>query len=393
MMDRKRIFFVCTWYPNKQRPGEGIFLKNMAEAIAPYDDITVFYTCEDEHLTASRRELRSSTNGVDTIQIYHKAIRTGSRPLDIILNAVKEFFLLARVIHREFVLTRPDVFHLNVVSLHIFSLWYYKFIHSIPFVYSEHWDVPMRKRYGLIKRWLRWRIGMKLCSLFASKVIVCSEAMKEAFHYYGLSRNVSIISNVVEVSETDYEDDLRLADKKVLLHISSLDTAQKNVYGIIAAIAIMAKSRHDFELHILGKGKELAALKEYAAKKKLLDKAIFFHGYVSDEEKIQWIKRSIAHVIFSNFEGQSVVTAESLRYGRPVIATRCGGPEDFVNETNGLLIPPRDVDALAGAISTMLNSYQHFSPAQIRHDSAEIFSAIVIGKKHHELYGSILTGR
>lgn len=41
-------------------------------------------------------------------------------------------------------------------------------------------------------------------------------------------------------------------------------------------------------------------------------------------------------VLNSNFETFSVVTAEALAYGKPVIATRCGGPEEFVNKIMGI---------------------------------------------------------
>ncbi len=44
----------------------------------------------------------------------------------------------------------------------------------------------------------------------------------------------------------------------------------------------------------------------------------------------------------SNYETFSVATAEALVCGVPVIATRCGGPEDFVTEDCGILIEPRN---------------------------------------------------
>jgi glycosyltransferase involved in cell wall biosynthesis len=50
------------------------------------------------------------------------------------------------------------------------------------------------------------------------------------------------------------------------------------------------------------------------------------------------------------------VVLEAMAAGRPVIAPREGGPlEIVVDGETGLLVPPRDADALAGAIVSLVN--------------------------------------
>ncbi|MCX8133467.1 MAG: glycosyltransferase family 4 protein [Roseococcus sp.] len=52
----------------------------------------------------------------------------------------------------------------------------------------------------------------------------------------------------------------------------------------------------------------------------------------------------------STASGQ-VTIVETMMLGRPVVATRCIGSEDYVTEgETGLLVPPRDAEALAAAI-------------------------------------------
>jgi glycosyltransferase involved in cell wall biosynthesis len=56
-------------------------------------------------------------------------------------------------------------------------------------------------------------------------------------------------------------------------------------------------------------------------------------------------------LMFSESESFSLVCLEALASGRPVLATKCGGPQEIIrHQTNGLLIENRDVKAMARAI-------------------------------------------
>jgi glycosyltransferase involved in cell wall biosynthesis len=276
------------------------------------------------------------------------------------------------------------------MSLCVLIVWYYKFFYRIPYVYSEHWDVPLRVRLGLITKWFQYRVGMTVSALFTSSLIVCSQAMKDAFEYFHISDKMAIISSVVFLDNKGIDDTKRTQGKKVMLHVSSLGEWQKNVSGMVRAAAEVAKTRSDFEFHILGFGPEFDRLNALAASLGVLNTSVIFHGFVSDEEKRQWFERSLFHILFSNFEGYSLVTAESIYYGRPVIATHCGGPEDFVNDKNGVLIQPRDEKALAEAMIYLLDSYESFPPPDLRTYGESIFSPQMVGMKHTKLYEKVL---
>jgi glycosyltransferase involved in cell wall biosynthesis len=386
-----KVFFNCTWFPNRISKGEGFFMKHYTDAISAYDDVTVFYATEDPSLKQSSEFVRGNNNEVKTRIVYFKPFSSGIKALDLIINSIKRTLHLRRIIRQECRESgRPDIFHLSVLSPSVVILWYYKFIYRIPYIYSEHWDIPIRVHLGEVRNWLPYRIGMKLCALFTSRVVVCSKAMKDTFKLYGLSDNVDIISSVVYLNNKGIDDTSRLEGKKIILHVSSLGEAQKNVSGMVKAIAEVSKTRSDFEFHVLGYGKEFDSLNQLATSLGVLNKSVFFHGFVSDEEKRQWFERSAFHLLFSNFEGYSLVTAESIYYGRPVIATHCGGPEDFVNENNGILVQPRDIPGLVTGVNYMLDHYQRFIPDDLRRYGEQIFSPQVVGLKHHKLYEEVL---
>ena len=79
-------------------------------------------------------------------------------------------------------------------------------------------------------------------------------------------------------------------------------------------------------------------------------------------------------VLPSLYETFGVVLIEALAAGKPVIATRCGGPESIVNDENGLLVAPANSDALGRAMRQMVEAIDRFNKDIIRSDCIARFS-------------------
>jgi glycosyltransferase involved in cell wall biosynthesis len=60
-------------------------------------------------------------------------------------------------------------------------------------------------------------------------------------------------------------------------------------------------------------------------------------------------------VLSSKSEGFSIACVEAMSCGVPVVATRCGGPQEILSNDSGLLVAPGDADALAHAIYRVAN--------------------------------------
>jgi glycosyltransferase involved in cell wall biosynthesis len=79
--------------------------------------------------------------------------------------------------------------------------------------------------------------------------------------------------------------------------------------------------------------------------------------------------------------------------GKPVIATTCGGPESFVNESNGLLIPAEDVEATTKAIDYMVEHLDQYDGEAIRRFCYENFSEDAISKRIISLYEEVINNK
>lgn len=76
---------------------------------------------------------------------------------------------------------------------------------------------------------------------------------------------------------------------------------------------------------------------------------------VSGEAKLACFEQADIFVFPSHFEGMPMAVLEAMAAGLPVVATAIGGiPELVADGANGILVPPRDPAALAGALATLV---------------------------------------
>jgi glycosyltransferase involved in cell wall biosynthesis len=158
------------------------------------------------------------------------------------------------------------------------------------------------------------------------------------------------------------------------------------VAGVIKAVEQIARDRQDFRYDIIGGGEDEDLLKSLVKQTGLLGERIHFLGRLDNEEVIRHIRQCDFLVVNSNVETFSVITAEALACGKPVIATRSGGPEFFMTEECGILIPPRDPEALESAIYYMLDHHHEYDPAAMRGVVEKQFSAEAVGRQLLSLY-------
>ena len=106
----------------------------------------------------------------------------------------------------------------------------------------------------------------------------------------------------------------------------------------------------DVSLAVVGEGPDAAALRGRAAALGL-DGRVSFLGRRSRDEVLRLFRAADAVLLSSAWENFPHAIVEALAVGTPVISTAVGGVPEVVREgENGLLVPPRDPEALAAAI-------------------------------------------
>ena len=122
----------------------------------------------------------------------------------------------------------------------------------------------------------------------------------------------------------------------------------------IRALSLLRARGIDAHLCILGDGParhDLESLVESLG----LASAVTLAGAVSEERVRHELAHAHAFCLGSHDEAIGVATMEAMSMGLPVIVTRVGGvPELVEHESTGMLVPPRDPQAMADAIERVL---------------------------------------
>lgn len=92
----------------------------------------------------------------------------------------------------------------------------------------------------------------------------------------------------------------------------------------------------------------------------------------------------------SYHETFGLVCAEALACGTPVVATRCGGPEEIITEDLGMIVEPRDSAALAAAIELVVSSEWKWQPERARAYVQERFSMAALALRLEQHYESVV---
>lgn len=232
----------------------------------------------------------------------------------------------------------------------------------------------------------------------ADKIIAVSTSLKDELIKLGVrSEKIEVIHNGVDVSrfypmdKNNLLEQLKLAkDMQRIIYVGGIIWS-KGLKYLLEAFRIVKQRRERVELLMLGGvtgtywEKEAAEIKNLT-KELGINESVRFLGKMPNEKIPQWMNLSDVLILPSLSEGFGVVLVEALSCGIPVISTRCGGPQDIVNDDVGNLVDPKDSEGLAEAIIYVLENRAKYSSTRLRDYVVKNFNYSVISEKITNLY-------
>lgn len=131
-------------------------------------------------------------------------------------------------------------------------------------------------------------------------------------------------------------------------------TAEKGVFDLLRAVALLARDRPAVRLELAGEG-DAEAVSRLAAELGIADR-VHPLGWCDEAARDALLERAAVFALPSRFEGSPMSLLEAMAAGCPVVASEVGGIPDIVRDgVNGLLVPHGDVEALAHALARVLD--------------------------------------
>lgn len=348
---------VASWYPENSTSTSGIFVQKHVALISAFSSVITLSVHPSNKNTVV--ETSPSEQWLE-VRVFYK-----SSPSKLInqLLLIGAFFRGYFHIQKKY--GTPKLLHLHVVFPAGVFVWLLLLFKKIPLLITEHWTGYMDAdgRYEKLPRLMKYMTrALMQKTVFVSAV---SHHLKNILQQKFLlaEQKVLITSNVLHLPiDVAKHTGIQNSDQHIsAMYLGSIDSHHKNIGLLIEAThQLLKKSQLQLSLHLYGNGPQLEHYKSACKQQGTLDKSIFFHGSVANHLLPEIYQQHDFFVMPSRYETFSIATAEAIIYGLPVVCTKCGGPEEFVRQQQGV-ITEQTALSFAEGMEYMINHLHQFS--------------------------------
>ena len=281
---------------------------------------------------------------------------------------------------------KPDVIHAYILLRTAVVASYLSFIYKIPYIVNEQWSGYATGKFSegsfLRKAFTKFLVRR------SSGLITVSKFLLDKMNECGISNsNESVIPNSIIVVENSKNT---TSEKVRVLLVADLVDEIKNISAVIRVVARIKDNAPDFEMRIIGQGKDKTMLVELARELGVLNSHIIFEGLKSNPEVYEYLKNCDFLVMNSRFETFSSICCEALSCGKPVLATKCGGPQEFIDTESGILIDVNDDQQLEQNFMFLLTNFNRFDSHKITSKVKDRFSSQTVKILYEDFFKKVI---
>lgn len=386
-MSRKiRVLFLPRWYPGPEDPMPGLFIRRHAAAITPWCDVAVISIHPSPDGPVMPEVEFRVEDEVRVLRIrYREAGHAGSAVAKV--RAGIRYYRACMKAYGSIRKFSPDLVHVHVLTRMGLIGWRIACREKIPLVISEHWSRYFPEN-GTYRGWLR-KMLTRLVVSRAGVLTAVSGSLRDAMVQCGLKhRDFRVVPNVVVRPAAGAIVTPDPGAIRTMVHVSCFDDRSKNISGFLRSLKALSMQREDFRCLLVGTGPDHAAMEAYAGELGLGDRAVFT-GLMEGEEFWRILGAADFSVLSSRYETFGTVVPESLALGVPVVATATGIAPQVVDDSNGMLVPVGDEEAMTRALSEMIDRCRNYDRRMIAEKLGSGFDPDTVGQTLSGLYRSL----
>ena len=377
-----KIIIIARGYPSKSDPQWGCFERDQAIALHNLGHEVSVMSVE-RGVNTYKGDFKVTSRIIDGMQVCNDRSWIPESALESISTRLSKIYFERKFL-KLFDLMVAKVGLPDVVFVHYLgNMEYLRLIkdkYGIPIVGMEHWS---RINTDVISPKL-FQKG-KTAYSNVDKLITVSCSLQDKVRKFWNIDSV-VVNNMVGTEFSYIERDKR----ESFQFVSCGQLIKRKGFDILIDAFYNSSLRNtDTRIVIIGEGKERSKLQNLIDKYELTNQIILV-GKKTKSEILQILFQSDAFVLASRAETFGVVYIESMMTGLPVIGTICGGPEEFINGDNGILVQVDDVKGLQQALETMYNNIDSYNGHQISLDCQNRFSPNIIATKLTGLFEEVI---
>lgn len=371
-----KIWLVSSEYPTSQDPLRGIFVFDQAKNLqAAGHEIVVMVL--DLRSILRKRKLGRFSYVYRDVKYEIISIPVGNVPYKIfdLIGAIAFNVLYKDMISKY---DEPDIVHAHFYE--IASIVARSSLEKTPFLITEHSSV-IHNLTSNKKLWQRMNYTYHKANEVISVSGSLATVIKTKFNI-----KAEVIPNIIDLSIFNYKkNNSNLFEEKITFVSTGNLVKIKNTDALIKAFAKTFSDNDEVELLICGEGPERKRLTVLIENLNLESKVRLL-GQQSRTDLASLYESSNVFVLVSQSETFGVAYVEALASGLPVIATRSGGPLDFVNSSNGILVEVSDLDNIAKALNKMSQQWQDFDRKKISANISRKFAPKRVVEQLERIY-------
>ncbi|MDO5014683.1 MAG: glycosyltransferase [Clostridia bacterium] len=371
------ILEITNHYPNKKYPLNGIFARDQAIALAN-EGCEIIVAALDLRSIRRPRPFGFSKKKVDGVTVYTLSLYMGNVP-SFIFNSFSRFafkLLYNKIVEEN---GKPKLIHAHFLEMAQACIDVIK-KENIPFFITEHTSTLNNEEISKNHFNL-----MNETYPLAKQIIAVSESLQKSIKKH-TGIDSSVVYNIVDISTFKYQEHKIKDDSFHFVSCGALDK-RKDFETLLKAFAQHLKKYPQDKLTIFGDGKEKNNLKRLSDQLNINDR-VTFALRASREEIAKTYKDAQIFILLSKLETFGVVYIEAMSTGLPVIATRCGGPENFVTDETGFIIEPENIEQAISAMEYIRLNYDKYDQKEISKYTNNLFSPKTIAQQIIKIFNS-----
>jgi glycosyltransferase involved in cell wall biosynthesis len=309
--------------------------------------------------------------------VYHLALNQSKDPMGMMRAG--------KLLRKHLQIFQPDVVHAHMRTGLLLAWWWRHFekFSLVSHVHNVH--DPESVLMGL-----------------ADRVIAVSESVGRTMASYGIPRRklrvvLNRTLNGVRQPRLDEIEPAKLA-RPAIVTVCGMNR-RKGIEELLAAFDVVASKFPSAHLYLVGDGPERGWF-ELLARRSPYRRQIHFEGYKAVPQA--YMLSADVFVLAARRESFGLVLLEARAAGCAIVATNADGIVEALDHgRSGMMVPPRDASALAGALCHLLGSegermewrrrgklgIEEYSIERMAHEVGDVYDEMVGEKRWRETPG------